>query len=343
MNGYERISAALKGEQPDKVPIMLHNFMMAAKEAGYTQAEYRSDPKKIADSFMRAVETYQYDGILVDIDTAVMAGAVGVPVDFPENEPARCEGGCISDLAQVPDLEPADVGKDDRIRIWIESVRLLKQHFGDEIYVRGNCDQAPFSLASMMRTPQVLMMDLMDEDNRGNLETLLEYCTDAAKQFISLMADTGAHMVSNGDSPAGPEMISPDMYETFALPYERRLVEQAHSKGASYALHVCGNTAPILEHMLTTGADALELDYKTDTRTAYDICHDKTTFIGNLDPTGVIAFGTPQVVREKTLELLKVYSGSPRFVLNAGCCIPPDTPAENLMAMIETARTFVRD
>ncbi|MPM64834.1 hypothetical protein SDC9_111725 [bioreactor metagenome] len=38
MTGYERIEAALDGKMPDKTPIMLHNFMMAAKEAGYTMA-----------------------------------------------------------------------------------------------------------------------------------------------------------------------------------------------------------------------------------------------------------------------------------------------------------------
>ena len=56
MNGCERILAALRGEPPDRVPIMLHNFMMAAREAGFTQAEYRSDPQNVATAFIRAVE-----------------------------------------------------------------------------------------------------------------------------------------------------------------------------------------------------------------------------------------------------------------------------------------------
>ena len=49
MNGYERIKSALEGRQPDKTPIMLHNFMMAAYEAGYSMEEFREDPKKIAE------------------------------------------------------------------------------------------------------------------------------------------------------------------------------------------------------------------------------------------------------------------------------------------------------
>jgi len=36
MNGYKRVQAVLKGEWPDKRPIILHNFMMAAKEPPMT-------------------------------------------------------------------------------------------------------------------------------------------------------------------------------------------------------------------------------------------------------------------------------------------------------------------
>ena len=64
MNGYERITAALKDEKPDKIPVMLHNFMMAAREYGVTMEQYRNSPKVIAETFIAAVDKYQYDGIL---------------------------------------------------------------------------------------------------------------------------------------------------------------------------------------------------------------------------------------------------------------------------------------
>ena len=56
MNGRERITRALRGEWPDRVPVMLHNFMMAAREAGFTMSRFRSDPEVIASSFIQAVE-----------------------------------------------------------------------------------------------------------------------------------------------------------------------------------------------------------------------------------------------------------------------------------------------
>jgi MtaA/CmuA family methyltransferase len=338
MNGHERIRAALEGRRPDRVPVMLHNFLMAAREAGHSQRRFRDSPAAVAGSFIQAVETYGYDGILVDIDTVTVAEALGVKVDHPEDQPARWAGPRLTGLAQVRDLPPPAIGRHPRVLIWLEAVRRLKEYFGDEIYLRGNCDQAGFSLASMMRGPAAWMEELVDPANREDAHALLAYGTEAALQFLRFMAATGADMVSNGDSPAGPELISPAMYAEFAEPYEKRLVDEAHALGRPYALHICGNTTRILEAMLATGADALELDYKTDVRTARDALKGRAVFIGNIDPSGVLALGTPALVEAKVRELLKVFADVPGFILNAGCAIPAETPPANLRALIEAAR-----
>jgi MtaA/CmuA family methyltransferase len=153
------------------------------------------------------------------------------------------------------------------------------------------------------------------------------------------MAATGAHMVSSGDSPAGPDLVSPRIYREFALPWEKRLADEAHRLGLPYALHICGRADRILDDMLATGADALDLDYKTDARLAQNRMKDRAVFIGNLDPSGVLALGTPDLVEAKTRELLAVFADTPRFILNAGCAIPATTPGENLGAMIRAVRT----
>ena len=340
MNGYQRIKAAFNGEWPDKIPIMLHNFMMAAREAGYTMAEYREDPEKIADSFIKSVEKYNYDGILVDVDTVTLAGAVGVPIDFPDDDPARSNRGNLTTIEMVRGLGHPDISKYKYLQNWLEGVRLIKEYFGDEIFLRGNCDQDPFSLASMMRGAENWMLDLLDKDHEDLVFHLLDYCLEATNQFIDLMSQTGCHMVSNGDSPAGPELISPTMYRKFAFPYERKIVDEAHNLGLPYGLHICGDTSLIIEDMVKTGTDAVEIDYKTDINMAHEVCKDKVVFIGNIDPSGVIARGSAELVKQKTRKLLEIYSDSPKFILNAGCARPPITPEENIRAMIEVAREF---
>jgi uroporphyrinogen decarboxylase len=337
VNGYQRIAAALRGERPDRVPVMLHNFMMAAREAGHAMSVFRASPERIAAAFVRSVETYGHDGVLVDLDTVTLAGALGVPVEQPEDEPAVTRGARLSSLAEVDDLEPPDVGRDPRVQVWVEAVRLVVAEIGGEVYVRGNCDQAPFSLASMMRGAADWMMDLTDGANAERADRLLGHCAEAAQQLMRLVAAAGAHMLSGGDSPAGPDLVSPRLYRRYAQTGEAALVAEAHRLGRPYALHVCGRTDRIVTDMLETGADALELDYATDARLAHDLMKDRAVCVGNLDPSGVLALGTPQLVAEKTRELLAVFADTPRFILNAGCAIPRGTPPANLHAMIRAA------
>ncbi len=339
MNGKQRVDAVIEGEWPDKRPVLLHNFLVAAKEYGVSMKQYREDPKIIANAHIYAVEKYDLDGVLIDVDTATLAGAVGVPVDFPVNSPARVHKPFINLLEQVRELEPANISTDERIQIWLEACRIVKKHFGEEKYIRGNCDQAPFSLASMMRSPSEWMMDLLNEDDL--VFELLDFCTDASCQFIRLMAETGVDMVSNGDSTAGPDMISPEMYQKYALPYEKKVVEEAKNSKKPYMLHICGNTDLILDKMVETNTDALELDYKTNIHLVHDICRKRNiTFSGNIDPSGVLAFGSTTIVEEKMKELIELFNNTPRLIINAGCAIPGETPSENIKKLVDVARNY---
>ncbi|MBN2023087.1 MAG: uroporphyrinogen decarboxylase family protein [Pirellulales bacterium] len=338
MTGCQRIRAVLEGRAPDRVPVMLHNLLMAVDEAGLTHRRFREDPREIARAFIESVERYGHDGVVVDVDTATLAGAVGVPVDLPEDETARCRGPLLADLAEVESLKPVDLAASWRVRNWLEAARRVKEHLSEAVFVRGNCDQAPFSLASMIRGPAAWMLDLADPAREPGVRRLLDYCTEAACQFVELMAATGVDMVSSGDSPAGPEMISPAMYRRFALPYERRVAERARRCGRPWLVHVCGNTNLILDDLPQCGADAVELDHKTDAGRAERACRGRVVFCGNLDPVGVLQRGSPELVRRKTRELLDLFADNPRLILNAGCAIPAGTPPANLRALVAAAR-----
>jgi len=339
MNGKQRVLSALAGEWPDRTPVMLHNFMMAAREAGLTMRQFREDPRQIARALGAAAERYDLDCIFVDIDTATLAGAVGVPVHFPEDNPARAHGACLSSLEAVRDLEPVDISRDARVQIWLEAVSLLVREYGNELLIRGNCDQCPFSLAGAMRSLDAWLMDVAGGEDEELVRRLLDFCTDVTSQFLRLMAKTGAHMLSNGDGPAGPDMLSPRLYRTFALPYEQRIAGLSRELGLPYLLHICGKTDRILQDMLRIGADAFEIDFKTDARLAHDVFKDRVTFVGNIDPSGVLALGTPELVSRTARELIAMFADTPRFILNSGCALPAHTPAANIRAVLACRRS----
>lgn len=340
MNGKERIEAVFNGRWPDQRPVMIHNFMMAAREYGITMAQYRSDPQKIAKAHIQAVETYQLDGVFLDIDTATTAGALGVPVEYPDDEPARCvlRHPLLESIDTVGDLPNVKVANNQSVQVWVEACRLLKDYFGDEIFVRGNADQLPFSIASMMRGVENWMLDLMDPSKERYVKALLDYAVGACKEFSGLMMDAGADLISHGDSPAGPDMISPSMYKEYALPYEKAVIDYIRSKNVKHMLHICGNTNVILDHLAATGTDAVELDYKTDIKLIYEKLSDKLVLSGTIDPSGVLCMGSISEVKTMTQNILDIYKDSPRLIVCSGCALPPGTPSANIKAMIETVR-----
>lgn len=336
MNGFERIKSAIEGKMPDKRPVMLHNFMLAVAEYGCSMKQYRENPQIAADCHIRFAEKYGLDGVLFDVDTALLASAVGAPVDYPENDPARVCRPFIASLDDVDSLEDVDISKSIRVQHCLEVMKILRKHFGHELFLRGNCDQAPFSLACALRGPEAFMMDLVLEPEKT--KKLIDYTSRVSVQMIHLMAQADVDMVSNGDSPAGPEMISPEMYREFALEPEKLLIEAAHKENVPYLMHICGNTEVILQDMANAGFDAVELDYKTPTEAIFNNFSRTTTIFGTVDPSGVIALGKPEDVRREILELEKFYKGNPRIVYGAGCAIPPITPEENIRMFVKTVR-----
>ena len=63
------------------------------------------------------------------MDTVTLAGACGVDVDFPEDEPARSHGGFMHSFDMLPDLKPVNLASYKYVQIWCEAVRLVKEHW----------------------------------------------------------------------------------------------------------------------------------------------------------------------------------------------------------------------
>jgi uroporphyrinogen decarboxylase len=108
--------------------------------------------------------------------------------------------------------------------------------------------------------------------------------------------------------------------------------------GIFTVIHICGDTSRILDFLSAYDFCGFELDYKTDALRAKSSVGARHVLFGNIDPSGVIARGTPAMVREKTRQLIVLWKPGGLFVLNAGCAIPPNTPEENIRALLATAR-----
>jgi uroporphyrinogen decarboxylase len=95
--------------------------------------------------------------------------------------------------------------------------------------------------------------------------------------------------------------------------------------------------------MVSSGAAILEIDQKSNLSTCRQAARGKATLLGPIDPSEVMANGTPEQVREKCREALEIMGAGGGFILGPGCALPATTPHENIDALIETARRYQRE
>jgi MtaA/CmuA family methyltransferase len=171
---------------------------------------------------------------------------------------------------------------------------------------------------------------------------LLDFCSEVVYRYAVAQMEEGAHMTSIGESIAGPDVCSPALYRQYAWPADRLLTERLAADDIRLAYHICGDATRIVGEMVSTGAAVLELDYKCDLKLVKAATQGRATILGVLDPSEVLARGAPGSVTEAAREELRVLAPGGRFVLGPGCAMSPETPAENVLALIEAAERWGR-
>jgi uroporphyrinogen decarboxylase len=141
-------------------------------------------------------------------------------------------------------------------------------------------------------------------------------------------------------APPWVDIIGPRLHRVFAHPYDRQVIAGIGSPYFPVALHICGDATRILPEMIATGAQILELDYKTDKEAAKSALRGKATFLGPVNPELIWAAGSPSEVEDAARQALEVLAPGGEFILGPGCALGHTTPADNIHALIETARKY---
>ena len=341
MTRIERIRTVINGGIPDRIPVMTHNFLMAAREAGFTMAQYRSSADVIAECLIAACRTYDTDGILLDVDTALLASACGADVVYPDDIAAVTLDRQPRSIERIiDDLAETDLLRSDRIKIYLAAVCKLSAWCNEnDVFLRANADQGPFSLGCLLVGMGEFMMALLDEDEEEHLYALMEQTSRICLQMHRLCFEAGGHMTSYGNSSEGCSVVSPAIFRKFGKPFETRLNRQLRAEGIPTLCHICGWADPILEDLAETGCPMFEFDARTDIRKAMEAGRGHYVLSGNLDPAKLIS-ASPGEVRREAAELLALFRGKGGLMLGPGCALGPDTPGANIHALVAAAKEF---
>jgi uroporphyrinogen decarboxylase len=172
------------------------------------------------------------------------------------------------------------------------------------------------------------------------IDRILAFCNEVALKTAAPLLDAGSDGVLLGEATCSPNFISPTLYRNLVAPHHKALVAGLKNIGHRFVgLHICGDISHILDDIIATGVDFLDVDYQVPAEKALAIADNRVALRGNLDPSADLRFARPDHTAEKTRALCKTIAGT-RWIVSSGCDIPPNTPQQNLTALVTAAHTF---
>ena len=175
---------------------------------------------------------------------------------------------------------------------------------------------------------------------------IVDYYFEVSRRTFEVAADAMDIFFIGNDlgSQNGP-LLGDHLFRRFVLPHLARLIDLGHSYGLKVMLHCCGGFEPLILSMIDAGLDGLHAIQPycngMDLRTLKEKYGDLILFNGCIDSQSVLIEGTPDLVREKTREVIDIMKPGGGFVAGASHdYILEETPLANVLAMFDEIREY---
>jgi MtaA/CmuA family methyltransferase len=337
MTSLERVAAVLDHQVPDRVPVALHNFLMASAMTGAGFDEVFRNGEALAEAELRAWHDFGHDVIMHENGVCGEAEALGCGIAYHPDIPPHVADPVIKSFDDVDKLTVPDPEKTFPLNELLKATRILVRETKGQAFVMGRADQGPMALAAALCGPEKFLLAVMDPDLRPKVLQLCDICSRMNIAFGAAQQRAGAHGTSLG--VYGSSMISPRLFCDLELPRVQRFCLEMCKLGLRTFVHSCGNETRLLDSLVQTGASCLELDPRTDPGACKRAIHGRVGVLGMLEPAHVLGEGTIEQVRAHALEIMRIMAPGGDFIMGPGCALPGNTPRENIHAVMECART----
>jgi len=334
MTGRERVLGMMRGAPVDALPNVVITMMKAADEIGVPYRTYAIVADAHSPGHMAVSRAYGIDHVSGISDPAVEASDLGAAVIYREDAPPAIDDSepLLLDTGKLLSLRVPDPWSSPRMRKRIDVVARLKKDCGGEKAVEGWIE-GPIAESCDLRGVSRIMMDFYDSPSF--VRDLVSFVVEMELAFARAQVEAGADYIGMGDAAAS--LMGPEHYREFVWEAEKKCIRELHRMGVPVRLHICGNITPLLDMIVTVEADLVDLDSMVSVKEAREKLGPGRCLAGNINPVADLRNGTPLSV-EKCLDSCFRDAGEAAYAVAAGCEVPRDTPAQNLLAMARFAQ-----
>jgi len=336
MTSYERVMAALGGQQPDRVPLLEFvidpRIVKAICPNLNTQTEFEEtmdfDAVCCSADYRRARE--YPDGTYLD-----EWGVLYKPGPELQDHPIK---GPISSEADLREYRCPSPDVPWRLGVLPDLVKRFK--FKKAIVYRH---RAAFMWSAFLNGMDNLLMNFLTAPTFAHqlLDRVLEVNIKIARMAIRV----GADVIVLGDDYAGTQgpFFSPAVFKEFILPPLQKMVDVIHEEGAKVIKHSDGNLWLILDPIINTGIDGInpiEPIAGMDIGEVKQKYREKACLVGNIDVSHLLPYGTESEVDAAVKECIRKASFGGGHMICSSNSIHSSVNPRNYLAMINAAKRY---
>lgn len=332
MNSRERVWAAIRHQQPDRVPYSLTFTQPAAQKL---QTHYGvGDLDTFLDNDMVRYSIRQ-SGLLVELSPGLYRDEFGVVWDrsidkdigFPAVHPLRERS--LDGFAMPDPLDPVRYqGLPSFIEKHPQRFRLVS--FGFTLFER----------AWVLRGMPELMMDMLEAP--AWVDELLDALMDFNVRVLQELLTYDVHAILFGDDWGQQQglLFSPRLWRRFIKPRLAQLIGLVKAAGRAVMVHSCGKVQSLFPDLIEIGLDVFN-PFQPDVMDVYEMKRqfgDRLAFYGGMSVQRTLPHGTPQEVHDEAVRLMRELGRGGGFIIGPSHHMPGDIPVENMVAFVEALR-----
>lgn len=302
--------------------------------AKHTILEICKRPDLAAQVTLQPIEVLDVDAAIIFADLLLPVEPMGLKLEFVAGE-----GPVIDNPVRTShDVDTLSTTNTDDLGYVGESIQMVARSLAGKVPVIGFVG-APFTVASYMieggASRHFLNTKKMMYRDETLWRRLMGKLVDVLAPFAVMQVAGGARAIQVFDSWVGA--LGADDYVRYVAPYSRALIERIRSSGVP-VIHFGTGCAGYFRELHAAGGDVMGVDWRLNIDQAWMDISYRSAIQGNLDPASLFA-PLPEL-KQKVHELLKRTGTRPGHIFNLGHGILPETPVDNVRAVVQMVREF---
>jgi len=341
MSIKERIMAAFRGEEPDRIPWMILSILLPR---GRIEREMRN----MGLGLVSWASVYEQETPNVKIEQSASGGMCETIYHTPVGSVSTKQRttGLGYDVPWTTEFMIKDASDYEVIKFMVEDT-VYRPDYDPFLDAERELGDDGIVCTSGRRSPvQQLLLEFMGYRrfsidlyrNRSEFEKLLNVMEEKTLELYRILADSPSEIVWVADNINGI-VTSPRIFEKYCIPFYDKLAQILHSKDKIISVHMDGRLKSLLSLIPKTKIDSVDGFTPPPVgdlsiREARDIWGDNYTIWTNFPPT-VFLHGA-DAIRKCTIEMLRNAAPGDRFIMGVTENIPSDILDVSLKTVTKT-------